>query len=250
MKPIWTETYHVNTIVLDHTKRLGLVGLLNFLQDTAWIHAQHAGWGFEDLIRKGTIWVLARQKLAMQDWPVWGDVVTVRTWPRPPTGLLALREFEILVGDRKLGECSTSWLVLDYATRRPQKLDRVSFAPEYSSEGRISVEAGKIALLRGLKEAARFEVRNSDLDVNGHVNNTRYAQWITDTMTADEIAATAVTEYEINFLAETGLGDTVAIEREDAVPAAGGRLKRQYQGRRTGEDKPAFVAVLGTAPRR
>ena len=26
--------------------------------------------GYEDLIRRGTIWVLARQKLVMTDWPV------------------------------------------------------------------------------------------------------------------------------------------------------------------------------------
>ena len=58
---VWTETYDVNTIVLDHHKRLSLYGLLNLLQDAAWMHAKHAGWGFEDLIAKGTIWVLARQ---------------------------------------------------------------------------------------------------------------------------------------------------------------------------------------------
>jgi medium-chain acyl-[acyl-carrier-protein] hydrolase len=244
-KPVWTETYPVNTIVLDHTQRLGLVGLLNLLQDAAWIHAKHSGWGFEDLIAKGTIWVLARQKLAMSGWPEWEEVVTVRTWGRKPAGLMALREYEILVGERRLGVCSTSWLVLDWKTRRPQKLDRVDFVPNCRTEGLLQIEAGKIALRGDLKPAARFEVRNSDLDVNGHVNNTRYAQWITDTMTAEEIAATQVAEYEINFLAETGLGDSVVIERE----AADGTLRRQYQGRREGADKPAFAAVLSLIPR-
>ena len=82
MPPIWTQHNDVNTIVLDHQKRISLVGMLNFLQDTAWIHAEHLGWGFEDLIAKGTIWVLSRQKLVMTDWPVWEDKVTIETWPR------------------------------------------------------------------------------------------------------------------------------------------------------------------------
>jgi medium-chain acyl-[acyl-carrier-protein] hydrolase len=249
VQTIWSGSYRVNTIVLDHSKRLGLFGLLNLLQDAAWLHANHNGWGFDDLMAKGTIWVLVRQKLAMERWPQWEDEIAVRTWGRQPEGPLARREFEIVADGNKIGECTTSWLVVDYTTRRPQRLDREAFEAISRKEGLLTLEAGKIAPRRDLKTAASFEVRNSDLDVNGHVNNTRYAQWITDTMTADEIAATAVTEYEINFLSETGLGDTVAIEREEAVPAADGRLTRQYQGRRNGSDKPVFAAILSLRPR-
>jgi len=246
---IWTQTYDVNTIVLDNQKRLGLFGLLNILQDAAWIHAGHSGWGYEDLIRRGTIWVLARQKLVMSDWPVWGDRVAIRTWGRPTAGPLALREFEIVVGDRKLGECTTSWLILDLETRRPTKLDRAAFDRQCRTDGFLTIEAKKIAVPSGLKPAAEFQVRNSDLDVNGHVNNTRYAQWVTDTMTADELARYAITEYEVNFLAETGVGDTVVIERDEGTPAADGMLRRQYQGRKTTEAKPAFAARLTLRPR-
>src|SRR5512133_2071300 len=102
-EPIYTQTYDVNTIVLDHQKRLSLVGMLNLLQDIAWMHASRLGWGYDDLISKGTIWVLSRQKLVVTDWPVWEDKVTIRTWPRPSGSILALREFEILVGDKKVG---------------------------------------------------------------------------------------------------------------------------------------------------
>lgn len=55
---IWTQTYDVNTIVLDPQKRLGLVGLLNLLQDAAWLHARHLDCGYEEMMQRGTIWVL------------------------------------------------------------------------------------------------------------------------------------------------------------------------------------------------
>jgi acyl-ACP thioesterase len=249
MNPVWTQNYDVNTIVLDHQKRISLVGMLNFLQDTAWIHAENLGWGYDDLVMKGTIWVLSRQKLVMTDWPVWKDKVTIHTWPRRSGSVMALREFEILVGDRKVGECTTSWLVLDWTTRKIQKLDRIMTGMATRSEGVLDIAAERIAPRHDLPEVARFEVRNSDLDVNGHVNNTRYAQWLTDTMTADELARTAITEYEVNFLAETGVGDTVVIERDDGTPDADGTLWRQYQGRKTSEDKPAFIVRLKQCPR-
>ncbi len=244
MQPIWIQTYDVNTVVLDHRKRLSLAGLLNLLQDIAWLHANTGGWGFEDLIAKGTIWVLARQKLVMSDWPMWEDKVTIRTWGRPAGSVMAMREFEILVGDRKVGECTTTWLVLDWNTRRPQKLDRVKFALICRTDGFLSIAAERIPLRGDFNPLTTFQVRNSDLDVNGHVNNTRYAQWITDTMTPEDYASFRIEEYEANFLAETGLGDTVMVEASGIETAADGRLVRQYQGRRSGEDKPAFAAQL------
>jgi acyl-ACP thioesterase len=248
-KAVWIESYDVNTILLDHNKRLSLYGLLNLLQDAAWMHAKSAGWGFEDLIAKGTIWVLARQKLVMTEWPRWEDKVTLHTWGRPGGSVMALREFEIFLGPRKIGEATTTWLVLDYQTRKPQKLDRVSFDLMCRADGNLTLSASRIQLRHDLSEAARFEVRNSDLDVNGHVNNTRYGQWLTDTMSAEDHSRYAISEYEVNFLSETSLGDTILIDSEDGNAAADGGLTRQYQGRREGEDKPAFAQRVVLSPR-
>ena len=240
---IWTRTYDVNTIVLDDKKRLGFTGLLNFLQDIAWLHARHLGWGYEALHDKGTAWVLVRQKLVVADWPLWDDQVEVHTWPRGVGGAMAVREFEFLSGGRKLGECSTSWLIIDAATRRPTKIDRDAFNKITRSEGCLSFEAGKVPPRTDLKAAAAFQVRFSDLDVNGHVNNTRYAQWIVDSLTPEEYAGLKVAEYEINFLTETLVGDTVTIERGDFAPGA----PCPFQGRRTADGKLVFTAALRTA---
>jgi acyl-ACP thioesterase len=248
-EPIFTQNYDVNTIVLDHQKRLSLVGMLNLLQDTAWMHASRLGWGYDDLITKGTIWVLSRQKLIMTDWPVWEDKVTIHTWPRRSGSILALREFEICVGDKKIGECTTSWIVLDWNTRKVQKLDRIMSDMPLRTEGMLDISADRIAPRRDLLETARFHVRNSDLDVNGHVNNTRYAQWITDAMTTEDLAKYRIDEYEANFLSETGVGDAVLIEADEGTPDADGRIVRQYQGRKIGEEKPAFAARLALAMR-
>jgi len=236
---IWIQKYDVNTIVLDDRKRLSLTGLLNLLQDTAWLHARHLGWGYEDLIEKGTVWVLVRQKVVMTDWPIWGDAVEVHTWPRGVNGALAMREFEIVAGGKKCGECSTSWLIIDAATRRPTKIDRERFRGVSRQDG-LAIEAAKIAPRDDLQAAASFQVRNSDLDVNGHVNNTRYAQWITDSLSPKEYAGARIDEYEVNFLAETGVGDTVAIERGAFSPAA----PCPFQGRRTSDGKVVFTAAL------
>jgi len=247
---IWTERYAVNSIVLNHQKRLGLVGLLQILQDVAWLHAQHLGHGYEAMIGQGTIWVLTRFQLVLSGpWPSWGQEMTIRTWVRPLTGALALRDYEILVDGTRIGEGTASWLTVDYRSRRPLKLSLNSDHPlACRTDGTLTLEPGKLPLQEGLPEVARFQVRNSDLDVNGHVNNTHYAQWILDGVPLATLDAYRLEHYEINFLAESHLGDTVILERGALEPLAGQPTRVQFQGRRAGDGKAIFVARIGARP--
>jgi acyl-ACP thioesterase len=244
---IWTQSYAVNTIVVDAQKRLGLVGLLSVLQDVAWAHADHLGHGYEATIDAGAIWILSRQKLVVAEWPVWGDQLTVRTWVRPIRGPLVHRDYEILVGERKVGECAASWLTLDMRTRRPVRLAVAGAQLQCRQDGALAFTPEKIALRQDLAEAARFRVRNSDLDMNGHVNNTRYAQWILDSASPEAYRTRRVVGYEVNFLTEIQVGDAVAIESAPLEATSNAETPLHFQGRRLSDGAHAFAAVLDVA---
>lgn len=238
----WTQKYNINTFLVNPQKRLGLYGLLNMLQDTAWIHATHLGHGYEEMIRDQTAWVLTRQKLRMDRWPKWGDAIELRTWVRPLKGIVALRDFEIWLGGKKLGECNTQWLILDLKTRKPAEKVLVDEG-QFRMDAPSFLEAGKIQLRSDLKEMGQFKVRNSDLDMNAHVNNTKYAQWILDSISREKHQQYVLQEYEVNFIAETMSNDTIVIY--------GGALseeKFQFQGFRTEDQKIVFSATLKVAP--
>ena len=236
---IWTQSYDVNTILVTPQKKLGLYGLLNLLQDTAWIHATHLGHGYEDMIHEGTAWVLTRQKLCMNQWPAWRETVELRTWVRPIEGLLAVRDFEILLQGEVIGKCTTQWLILDLNTRKPAEKGLNLAEDEFRKDAPAFISASKIILQKELKELARFNVRNSDLDLNGHVNNTRYAQWILDSLPEQNLRDFILQEYEVNFIAETKSGDVIDI--------FGGALSEdrfQFQGVRTSDGKIVFAATM------
>ena len=90
-----------------------------------------------------------------------------------------------------------------------------------------------------MNELAKFSVRNSDLDLNGHVNNTRYAQWLLDSVSEESHRKYILTDYEINFLAETKQGEEISIYGGEIEPD-----KFQFQGFRARDQKVVFAALL------
>ncbi len=242
---IWTRDYPVNTLLITSGKRLGLVGLLGILQDIAGEHADKLGCGYEQMQKGSSFWVLSRQRVVMEEWPRWNDTVHIRTWARPLlSGITALRDFEILVGETKVGECVTGWLMLDARTRRPVKPTFDPTRMAVRTDFALSFEAGKLAAAEGLNALSRVEVQYSDMDMNGHVNNTRYAQWILDAIPLEMDNKQIITEYEVNFLAETGFKDTVVLNYAPVPSQIPGQKSFRFQGVREKDGKAAFTARI------
>ena len=244
-QPVWTREHEVASFLANPQKRLGLCGLLALLQDAAWRHAEHLGFGFESIAEQRRIWVLTRQKVVMRSWPAWGETVRVRTWVRPSSGPLASRDYEVTTADGAVvGACTTSWLVVDSTTRRPARLDLSDADLTHRVPEAVPFTAPKIPLRDDLVHRARFDVRNSDLDVNQHVNNVRYAQWILDSVPLDWHRRFTLLEYEVNFLDEARAGDVVSILRSDDHHPDGAPFRMQFQGLREADNRTVFAARL------
>jgi acyl-ACP thioesterase len=65
-----------------------------------------------------------------------------------------------------------------------------------------------------LQEVEHRLMRYSDTDVNGHVNNTRYADFACDVAEMDKLQPDAfLSEMQIGYLAECRAGEVLAIQR-------------------------------------
>lgn len=248
VKTLWTENYKINSLLVNHMGRLGLYGLLNLLQETAWMHAETLGFGLKDMDQQGLFWVVTRQSLSMQEWPLFGRSIQVQTWLRPPPeGAFVTREFRILDDQGKeIGACVTSWLALDRVTKKILPADSLRPWKEISRPETTGLIADKIPAEKTYEKLAKFRVRNSDLDTNQHVNNTKYAQWILDSIPFELHRRLRLKSYSVNFTAETHLDDEVQIDRncnfpDDFTSPAGESL---YRGLRVSDEKILFTAKL------
>lgn len=248
MPTTWSQSYTVNTIFLNALGRLGFYSLLQILQDTAVGHAQMLHLGKADMLAQNMFWVLTRQKVEVRYWPKFGEVLHTKTWLRIQEDGVVVRDFQLSGPQGEdWGRATTTWLALSVETRRPVKIDAYKMLAGIALTDSTQLSAPKIQAPKSFTPLCSFQARNSDLDGNNHVNNTRYAQWILDAVPFERHRAFVVEGYEVNFLAETRLGDTIRIERADA-PDSPESSWITYRGVRPDDQKVVFLARLSPRP--
>lgn len=235
----FSHTYKINSFLVNGQGKLGLYALLNILQDCSWLHAKELGHGSVVVENKKLLWVLTRQKLQMKHWPVWGEEIEVHTWLRPIESIFGNRDFEIFYQGKSIGLATTSWLLLDADSRKPFK-DIAKIKIPILKNVDLKIEAQKIILKDNAQKVQSFKVRNSDMDMNQHVNNTRYAQWILDSIPYEKHFQHKLEAYQVNFIAETHTGEEISIyyikEEDNKIS--------QFYGLREEDQKIVFSAEL------
>ncbi|MCX6285508.1 MAG: thioesterase [Bacteroidetes bacterium] len=251
-KSIWTDSYQMSWYDTDITKTANLAAICNYLQETAWHHADHLDFG----LRKGNefqyIWAIVRLLVKIEKYPGWTDNISVKTWHRGTEGLFAMRDFEILDALGKRIGCATSqWLILDPLTRRPQQavVDReilklTRHEPVMQEQPEKVQISGPVDFLSS--EKARF----AEIDMYGHVNNTRYVEWILNTIRPEIHKQNFISSFTIEFLHETKLGDEVdifgqgLINENPGMPGNQGLGITLVKGVRHEDDQVVFRAKL------
>lgn len=199
--------------------RLHIDGLAALMGEAAWHHARSFGVAFtEEGVQQ--FWILHRLGFRILRTPSWGEKITLETWPSRMQRLFAMREFVISDdAGRTMVEASSAWLILDAGTRRPVRPENL-LSPEWRvDEVPLEMPTGKLpgidpGTVATMLEGARWHaVRPADIDLNNHVNNARYVQWIEDHRPAYPDPSQLCM---VSYLSETVLGQefTVITEKD------------------------------------
>ena len=218
---VWCEAFKVHSYDVDFNKTATLESLCRHFQEAAWDHAQQLGAGYQRLQQQNRFWVLARLLVEITRHPSWGETVKVQTWPRAAKSVFAMRDFEMLdVSGARMVAGTSGWLVLDTKTRKPQRVDKLISEIQPSFPDRRALEQEPQKLTRCESNSASFDVavRYSDIDVNGHVNNSRYIGWLMDAHAMALHRSHTVKSIEVNFLGETVAGDRLSMVSNEPAP--------------------------------
>lgn len=208
---IWHEPFTVRAYEMDASGRASPAMLCDYLQEAAGNHARHLGFDIATLQRHGHTWMLSRLRVRLLRQPVWRETLTVETWPSGTRGrLIATREF---IGRDASGteilRASSEWLYVDVASRRicrvPEELapfvpaDRPPvLPPDDTRPPEIETPAWSVAI----------PVRRCDLDLNDHVNNVRYIEWLFEPLPAQATTGRRIAEMDILYRQGAEYGDS------------------------------------------
>ena len=173
----YDETFVLRSRDCDLNEKWRPSAILETMQDAAGAHSTLLGCGREELVKKNIVWVLSRCELHMDRYPSIGEKITLHTFPTP-TRIFFFPRYYIFTDERgeMIGKAGSLWLLLDLGTRRMLPPgDVAKLIPENKDLSVPMNLPATVGKLQGEEFVSEYRPVYTDLDVNGHVNNTRYA---------------------------------------------------------------------------
>ena len=197
-------------------RRLRTSVLFELMQEASIRHTEELGMGREMTLDRGLLWVVTLQQAEIARMPEYDECITLESWPGETMHLLFPRYYRVLDGaGDTLIRASALWALVDEKTRR------MIFPDRYGVRIEGLVTGQEIALPSpprpaGAGESTDFTVPFSYVDLNGHMNNTRYFDLAEDLLPA-AAAGRSLRKIAVEYANEARLGDTLRITREETA---------------------------------
>ena len=210
---VWYEyKTKIDTRDVDGRSRCRPSALLGYLQEAATLAAENRNFGRQVLLQEyGAFWMLARLWYRLERPLHWGEELTIHTWHRGGKSVSMYRDFDLYVDGTYVGQAVSVWVLVCLEDR---KMLRLSEIPELEgtsgSERNKDIQLYKLRLPERMEPAERRLMHYSDTDINGHVNNTRYADFACDAIRADLLAPDVfVAGMQLGYNAECKPGEVI-----------------------------------------
>ena len=216
----YCRNYKVGISDSDFTGKIKLSAVFNYFQEVASTHANILGAGFDEIKSNQNIaWVLVKMRVDILKYPLWEEEIQIETWHLPPKGLQFYRDFLIKnLSCEIIGRGTSSWVVVDAITHELKKAGTFSF--EYSDP---SPERAIDTVLKKLNPSGEriyshdVKIGCSQIDMNGHLNNSKYIDFIMDCFNMEQLKKHNAGSIQISYISEAFAGDTIRLYKYQSV---------------------------------
>ena len=214
MEPIYSEIFEITDLYVDCRGYLLPSKILFMMQEVAGNHFAELAMDYDSLARRGLFWAITRNKVQITRLPLRGEKIRLETWPMPTTRVAYPRS--IVAYDESGNEVFRSitlWVLMDLHNRS------MVLPGKSGIEVAGTLRGNELASPLGLPAKALANRRSrsvcfTDLDRNGHMNNTKYLDWIYDLLSADFHRAHTLREFVICYLSEAREGENLTMGYE------------------------------------
>ena len=224
MNKICEKEYYLRARDFDKFGNIKASNVLELFEDAAGQHGEELGVGFDDMLKKNYMWAIVRTKFEIISAPKKYQKVIIKTWPLKANRLSYRRECVIEdENGNKLIIGSSEWVVIDCDKRKfVMGEDVYPFTEGFLEEKNFEGKLPRIRDFETVGEPFKVRPRFCELDMNNHVNNTKYPEFVFDAINpqqAFEIKDFLI-EYKKEILSEMEI-DIFFIENEKEIMAKG-----------------------------
>lgn len=209
------KDYEIRYTDADASDNLKLSSLLSLMEESACLSAEELGFGYSVLQPQNLGFVMVNWYIELSRAVKLGEALTIHTWPVRPKKLIVLRDFELYVGDEKVGVATSRWCLVDLVSFRMLP-SSMAFREEldYNDFRSVDVSNIKIPETSGGKLCYSKVVSYSDYDHYNHANNTKYADFLLDAFTVEEMRGKSISNIKITYVKQSKEGERLDFYRE------------------------------------
>ena len=215
MSTFYDMTFTVDSRDVDQTGCARPSALLGWLQEAATMAALdlHVS-GPETLAKYNCFWMVVRMWLHMDRPLRWNETFTVRTWHRGGRGASTYRDFDILMDGQRVGEAVSTWVLADHDTFKLLRMDKLAeFQGTDGGELCKTLTLHRVKMPKEMPYREERALRYSDTDINGHINNVKYADFACDALHLETMPKSRyVRELQIGYVNQCHAGETITVE--------------------------------------
>ena len=209
MEPLYTQDYEVTDIAVDCYGRMKTSMILFLAQEVAGRHCVSLSVDYDTLAAKRMFWAVTRHRVQITRLPVRGETIRIETWPMPTTRVAYPRS--VVAYDAAGKECFRSvslWVLMDLDKRSMILPGKSGISVIGTLRGtELDTPGGLVA--KPLQNHRSRQVCFTDLDRNGHMNNTKYMDWIDDLLPSLFHEQHTPREFTVCYLSEAREGQTL-----------------------------------------
>ncbi len=199
----YQQNFPITDNCVDRFSRLKNSMILSFVQEVAGRHFDVIAMDYDSLAKKGLMWAIIRQKVQITRIPLRGETIRVETWPMPTTRVAYPRS--VVAYDAQGSEVFRSislWVLMDAESRTMVLPGKSGISVEGTLRGN-ELAAPSALPAKTLENHRSRTVCFTDLDRNGHMNNTKYLDWIDDLLPSQFHENHTLKEFTLCYMSES-----------------------------------------------
>lgn len=191
--------------------------LLSFMEESACLSADELGFGYDDISPKNLGFIIVNSYIELLRPIKLGEVLELHTWPVKPRTIIFFRDYELYSNGEKVGVASTRWCMIDTIAFKmvpTSAFFKSSAFDNYNTERSVDFNSWKIPAFTDGELTYSKKASYSDYDHYFHVNNTKYADFMLDTFSVEELENKYIKKVQITYSKQCKIGEVIDLYRK------------------------------------